>query len=241
MGNRLAEARGRITQEEFAELLGVHANTQGRYERGERIPDNDYLNALAVKADVHPMWLLHGAEPRSYRQATGGEPDASWKQRGAYPTGGVPSAVIASEPMADSVYVKLFEVEQGAARPWEGRVVAVRGFSRSWLWEKFRATESDVYLREVRGDSMRGVINDGDTILVDKRDRTVSVDDVYDIRIDQALHPRNLQRLPGGLVKVWSQDDALSPPFTVNLQDEATLQHFEILGRVLWRGGTLRR
>lgn len=48
IGQRLREERKRLglSQTEFAKAVGVHLNTQSRYEKGEREPDTAYLDAI---------------------------------------------------------------------------------------------------------------------------------------------------------------------------------------------------
>ena len=59
IGRRLALVRGRCTQEEFADQLGVHVNTLARYERGERLPGTlVYLQLVSRGVDLR--WLLTG-------------------------------------------------------------------------------------------------------------------------------------------------------------------------------------
>lgn len=231
-----------MRQEDFAELLGVHPNTYGRYERGERIDTipASFLNAMSARADVNPLWLLYGEGPRSFEEASGGAPRREWEERAAALT--EPHAAYAAAP--DSVYVKLYDVSVGGGTgkiPEHERVSAVRAFSGAWLSSKFNATESDVYLVSVTGDSMAPLICEGDVILVDRRERDVRRDDVYVIRMDDALLVKNVQLLPGGVVRVWSENEKVSGAFTVNIHDPALSPGFEVIGRVLWRGGTLRR
>lgn len=48
ISKRLREERKRLglSQGEFADLIGIHRNTQARYERGEREPDTAYLDSI---------------------------------------------------------------------------------------------------------------------------------------------------------------------------------------------------
>lgn len=48
LGEFLRAARGEHTIEGLAELLGVNKNTVGGYERGERLPDLDFLARFAT-------------------------------------------------------------------------------------------------------------------------------------------------------------------------------------------------
>lgn len=64
IGQRLREERKRLglSQTEFSRTVGVHLNTQSRYEKGEREPDTAYLEAIGkVGVDVgyvmgHSKW-----------------------------------------------------------------------------------------------------------------------------------------------------------------------------------------
>lgn len=61
LGLRIKKERERLgmTQGEFAEKLGIHRNTQARYETGAREPDAEYLgNAESIGCDY--LYLLSG-------------------------------------------------------------------------------------------------------------------------------------------------------------------------------------
>ena len=49
VGDRLRKVRGDRNQTDFATQLGFHFNTVGRYERGDRPPDFDYIVSLCEK------------------------------------------------------------------------------------------------------------------------------------------------------------------------------------------------
>lgn len=63
IADRLRQARGRMTQGEVAKVLGIHTNTIGKYERGERSPDANYLISFCLEFNLNPNWLLFGIEP----------------------------------------------------------------------------------------------------------------------------------------------------------------------------------
>ncbi len=58
IGNRLAEVRGNQSREAFAKKLAVHAQTLGRYEKGERVPDADFLARFCKRLKINANWLL---------------------------------------------------------------------------------------------------------------------------------------------------------------------------------------
>lgn len=66
VGSRLATIRGRESQAAFAARLGVHKNTLGKYERGEREIGAEALLAL-VRMGWNANWVLTGeGQPRLY-------------------------------------------------------------------------------------------------------------------------------------------------------------------------------
>ncbi len=62
LGERIAHIRGRLTQQDFAERLGVSRNTLVRYENNKRIPDADFLQRLVSDFGADPQWLLMGGK-----------------------------------------------------------------------------------------------------------------------------------------------------------------------------------
>ena len=61
VGERLSRERARLklSREAFAELGGMKEQAQGRYERGERAPDSDYLESLE-KSGVDVNYVITG-------------------------------------------------------------------------------------------------------------------------------------------------------------------------------------
>ncbi|MDC8804257.1 helix-turn-helix transcriptional regulator [Halomonas pacifica] len=62
VGHRLKLIRGELSQAAFADKVGVHKNTLGGYERGERSPDAEILRAL-VGLGYNANWVLTGEGP----------------------------------------------------------------------------------------------------------------------------------------------------------------------------------
>lgn len=66
IGARIEQVRGKESQPDFAGRYNVHKNTLGRYERGERWPDADFMLALNVVDGINPAWLMLGEGPMRY-------------------------------------------------------------------------------------------------------------------------------------------------------------------------------
>lgn len=67
IGERIAKIRGRKSAAEFAESIGIHKNTLGRYERGETSVNGDFIQAL-VDLGYNANWILTGEGPQTLKQ-----------------------------------------------------------------------------------------------------------------------------------------------------------------------------
>lgn len=67
IGKRIALIRGRLTQAEFGEIIGVGAATISKYESG-RVPKTYILAKIAEFGNVTVDWILEGKgnAPQSY-------------------------------------------------------------------------------------------------------------------------------------------------------------------------------
>ncbi len=68
IGDRLRAIRGKRSQDEFANLLGISRKSLVRYEANERKPDVELITKLNLLYKVQPLWLLTGQ-----LEAVGGE------------------------------------------------------------------------------------------------------------------------------------------------------------------------
>lgn len=236
IGARIAEARGRRTQAQFAEAVGSTEITVGRYERGDRSPDADFLLACAERENLSIHWLLFGIPPRRLSDAI--SPD---KQRESFwrtYTGGLASELHAGEPPAPGyVQIPLYDLVAGASA--RGRVVESEtvvdalAFKEEWIRQELHVSPRSLRLIHVSGDSMEPDLRAGDIILVDHTDTRASREGIYVIRMDDALLVKQLQRLPGGVVKVISRNPAYEA-FNVSVASLESPSGFAIIGRVVW-------
>jgi len=113
-------------------------------------------------------------------------------------------------------------------------VVDFLHFKQDWIRHELHAKPADLYLIYVDGESMEPTLRPGDVILVDRRDHLQARDGIYVLRMDGTLLVKRLQRLPGGIINV-SSDNASYRPFDLKASDlEGT--DFAIVGRVVWTG-----
>lgn len=119
----------------------------------------------------------------------------------------------------------------GASTEGEKPVFSM-AFRRYWIEHYLRVEPKDLSVLSVKGDSMEGVLNDRDVILVHHAD-TQPGSGLYVLRVDGDLIVKRVQRLPGGRLEVMSANEAYKP-FEVDLNNPT--DDFAIIGRVVWFG-----
>lgn len=71
LAERLKIVRGKIPQAEFADIVGIHKSSWGRFERGETEPSGSDLIKICSVCGVFPAWLLLGEGPVFSRESKG--------------------------------------------------------------------------------------------------------------------------------------------------------------------------
>ena len=108
-------------------------------------------------------------------------------------------------------------------------------FRRYWIENYITSDIQKLSVISVRGDSMAGVLNDGDTILIN-HSHTVPRDGLYVLRINNNLLVKRLQLMLAGMINVISANEAY-PTFEINLNNMT--DDVAIIGRVEWFGRTI--
>ncbi|WP_339429474.1 helix-turn-helix transcriptional regulator [Pseudomonas taetrolens] len=85
----------------------------------------------------------------------------------------------------------------------------------------------------VDGDSMEGLLSDGDTVMINHARCTLEGEAVYVIRLDDHLYAKRLQRQFDGSIHIISENKAYRDMIVPKEQ----LNDLEIIGRVVWAGG----
>lgn len=197
-----------------AEALSVSTDQLARYIRGEGEPDILSAAEFCRRAKCSLMWLAYGAEEPSHHVA---------------------------EERAEYISVPLYNGVRAAAGG--GAVIEHEApddaliFKEEWIRFELGARPQDLYLIRVSGDSMEPTLRSGDTILVDRRATRPDREGVYILRMNEMLLVKRLQALPGGIVKVTSDNQAFAT-FDVKLADIEG-GDLSIVGRVVWAGRRL--
>ncbi|HDR9033675.1 TPA: helix-turn-helix transcriptional regulator [Burkholderia vietnamiensis] len=229
--NRIDELCRRIgDREAAAAVAGVSAVMLRRYIKGESKPPFEVIANLARAAGAGLDWVAFGdtVPPTSGGNAST-LPGAAAQAVEVRDTLGNPVDV------SEFVFIPRYNVKAAAGH---GQAVTdeapkhTMAFRRYWIENYLHACPTDLSVLSVKGDSLQGILNDRDVILIDRSQTTGSAG-LYVLRIDGDVIVKTLQRLPGGILKVSSANTAYEP-FEVNMAQPPS--DFEIIGRVVWAG-----
>lgn len=145
-------------------------------------------------------------------------------------------AAVLGEPAEDVCAVPILEVRAsmgaGEPRPGHDAVAGMMQLSQEWVRRNLPDITSPRNLRVITGygNSMEPAFYDGDPMLVDIGVREARIDAIYVFAMNDELFIKTLQRIPGGGIKVISNNKTYEP----YMIDEASRERVEILGRVCW-------
>ena len=206
---RLRHAIGDEAVYPFGRRAGVSDTSLRSYLKGTSVPSIDKAVALAETASVRLHWLVMGEEPM--REGESLSEDAHPERE-------------------DFVAIPLVDAEVSAGPGLLAQEEAVKdvvAFDRQWLRGKLGANPEDLSLVTVKGDSMAPTLMDGDTIFVDRQVSELR-DGIYVFQMEGDLLVKRLQKLPGSLVSVIS-DNPRFQTFQVDLNSGD--RQFHLIGR----------
>lgn len=215
MGRRLVQLRGATRQSDFARGLGMHGNTLGRYERGERWPEGDLLFRLFSKG-WSTNWLIGGEGPEQRTAREGGltlsEPGAAYARGPGVLGSGAALTQALGEPSM-----------RFARQLVDGLRVDAR------LLRERNLVASSLCAVIAEGDSMSPTIEHGDMLLIDCAERSAERAGIYVLASGDVLLARRIEpdTLTGGVL-VLAANSAV-PPRAVPRRQLAGLK---IAGRV---------
>ena len=231
IGARIKEARAALglSQQDLADAIGGSKRGIQDNESGVNAPASTLLRGI-VGLGVNANWLLTGHGPIFLSDLLS---DALEDFVVAEKLQKTADAMRNSQDGFVSIPLYDVKVAAGVGSVVEAEnVVDFLSFKQEWIRAELRANPADLYLVHVDGESMEPTLRPGDVILIDHRDQSVSRDGVYVLRMDGALLVKRLQRKPGGLIKV-SSDNQSYDSFEVNPKE---FSDFAVIGRVVWSG-----
>ncbi|MDA8485133.1 transcriptional regulator [Pseudomonas resinovorans] len=142
---------------------------------------------------------------------------------------------------ADEVAIPLYKEVEMAAGQGATEVIEVPGrlirFAKSTLRES-GVIESNAACATIKGRSMERLIMDGATIGIDKGTTHVEDGEIYAFDHDGMLRVKYLYRLPGGGLRIRSENDEEYPDEFLSSEEAASIR---ILGWVFWWSTVRRR
>lgn len=224
IGGRISAARRAVglTQEALANLAGAKSKSGLQdNEAGKNMPGGQMIGAL-ISAGINANWLLTGEGSMLLRDMA--TPDANNAHHQGAITLGYVSVPLYNDIRAAAGHGSVVEHEV----PDDALM-----FKEEWIRFELGANPADLCLIRVSGDSMEPTLRAGDVILVDHRASRPDREGIYILRMGDMLLVKRLQAMPGGKVKVIS-DNAAFDSWTLNLSDIGN--DVVIIGRVVWSG-----
>lgn len=238
--NELAKARMRelkITQEGLAEKLGVTQGAVAHWLSGRREPDLATISRVLQILGLPPM-QIGVSNIRSVAEHLG---HYSAIESNAELIGTM-SAWDSKTPLGDDeVAIPLYKEVELAAGGGATEVIEVPGrllrFAKSTLREA-GVQETNAVCATIKGHSMERLIMDGATIGIDTGSKHIEDGEIYAFDQDGMLRVKYLYRLPGGGVRVRSENSEEFPDETLTPEQFANIR---MLGWVFWWSTVRRR
>lgn len=210
------------TQTALAAESGIAQSTVGRILRGEAVPGAANLDKLAKALGVPVGRLMgHDAEPR-----IAARPVLTWEHPDELPPG-------------EFAMIRRLSVKLSAGNGNE-HIEAVpddtmqpQAFRADWI-RKMRLRPDKLASLTADGDSMEDRIQDGDALVVDLSQTEIIDGKVYALWYDGGERIKRLFRLPGGGLRIFSDNQVAYPPIDL---PQGSLAHVHIIGRVVHVAG----
>lgn len=193
---------------ELANKSGIHETQLYKYIKGANAPSISVAVSLAQAGQVSLDWLILG-------KGGGGDDQVA--------------------ELPDYAYVPLYDARCSAGHgTWNerSRVLVNLSFTRYSLRKKGLKPDSLACLR-VDGDSMLGLLDDGDTVMIDQSRNSLEGEGVYVVLLDDHLYAKRLQRDFDGSVRIISHNRE----YREIVVPKERLAELQIIGRVVWAGG----
>lgn len=234
-GRRIAQARESkgLNQSELARRLGVTPQSVQAWESGKNVPRNQKLASIADMLGVSVSYLMgEGAGMPDLLSVTGISNESN------LPSGWKTIDNIINKPVSNETIIEIprFDVKasmgDGCALS-DGYIDLIQRMTVSLEWLKQQSliytSPDNLAIITGDGDSMSGTFNHGDALLVDRGVTELRSDAVYVFAIDGEIFIKRLQRLPGGDIRVIS-DNKLYESYTIA---DGLKDRFMLLARVL--------
>ena len=237
---RLREAKN-LTQGDLAKAAGVSIAAVSKWEKNASEPKGKSLASLSASLGIPMEYLVDGIGEEVESSADDAAPSAPPRHEDLIPAQQtvqiLPKGV---HPTDTHQRIEIYDVRLAAGPGGKGSTVEwiVRPeddplyFRHGWFKAR-RLTAGNLRAMYVRGDSMEPYLCNHDTIIIDTTDTELSDGEVYAIAYNGHMLVKELRATPDG-VRIISRNPAYEP---IEYQGGEGAPDFQILGRVVWRGG----
>lgn len=223
--SRLMEAHPHIkTQTALAAETGIAQATIGRALRGESMLSAEYVQRIA-RALGASLDEVYGVVPAVGASSRADRPIKTWEHPEELPAG-------------EFALVRRLDVKLSAGNGHEDIDVTIsedllpQAFRADWI-RKMGLKPNRLASVTADGDSMEPSIHDGDALVINLDETAVIDGKVYWIWYDGGARVKRLYRLPGGGLRIKSDNAAYSP---IDLTSDQA-QHVRVIGRVRHKAG----
>lgn len=199
------------------------------YLNGERVPSLQMVSELARLQGISLEWIARGSGEKFIKNKPICDNSCSHTTQECIDTLGQPV------DLSEFVFIPRYNLKaaagHGASVAGEAPMFSM-SFRRYWIENYLRVDPKDLSVLSVKGDSMEGVLNNKDVILVNHAD-TAPTSGLYVLRLDEDLIVKRVQKLPGSKLKVLSANEVYEP-FVIDMNSPEV--DFAVIGRVVWFG-----
>lgn len=214
--DRVKKITGWKTQNDLADWLGIKQSSVSGAKKNNRFL-LEWAYKIAKFYNSNTDWIMDGDE-KDFSVAEG-------ISEARFPGAGEFALVPRYNVHASAGHGSEIHSEQ---------IVDHLAFKCTWL--KDMDLQADyLALITAKGDSMVPTIKDGSLLLVDTRKNESIREGIYILRMDGVLLAKRLQRLLDGGILVQSDN----PAYKELKAEKDQLQLLDIIGRVVWAGGTI--
>lgn len=217
----------------IAEKIGMSPMGLSKVFNKNSLPKADTLLKINELSGCDLKWLMTG-EGVPFPN----ESEKQFREKEVPIEGGLPDVLDALGNPVDIdefVFIPRYNVKAAAGHGYansDHKSTLRMAFRKFWIDNLLRARPADLSVISVKGDSMTGVLEDGDNILVNHAQNRPG-NGLYVVRIGEDLVVKRVQAMPGGKLLFSSANEAYAP-FEVDLKDESS--DVQVIGRVEWFG-----
>lgn len=215
-----------------SDLIGMSHMGLSKVFRNGSIPKAETLLSIHEKSGCDLKWLMTGEGqpfPKMAGNDSGGFPVPLPQGGQVFDTLGNPVDI------EEFVFIPRYNVQASAGNGLtveDEKPIFSMAFRKYWIDNHLNANPKDLAVISVKGDSMEGVLNERDNILINCA-KNKPGNGLYVVRIGNDLIVKRIQSMPGGKLLITSANEAYAP-FEIDTNKD--YDDIAIVGKVEWFG-----